>query len=54
MGDYQPSSENRRILRKGGGIAVKLLPRRDFDYTTAQREFFKQYADIKFGKATMT
>lgn len=50
---YQPSSENRRIVRKGEGLAVKLLSRAEFDYTTARREFFKTYADIKFGKDTM-
>jgi len=50
---YAPSSENRRILRKGDGLEVKLLSRDEFDYTPARREFFKTYADIKFGKDTM-
>ncbi len=51
---FTPSSENRRILRKGVGIDVKLVPRDKFDYTPERRQFFKTYADIKFGKDTMT
>jgi len=54
LAKFKPSSENRRILRKGKGIEVKLVPRADFDYTPARREFFKTYADIKFGKDVMT
>src|SRR5512147_3238180 len=50
LGRFQPSSENRRILRKGAGIEVKLVPREKFDYTPERRTFFKTYADIKFGK----
>jgi len=46
--------ENRRILRKGAGIEVKLLPREKFDYTPERRTFFKTYADIKFGKDVMS
>ncbi len=51
---YRPSSENRRILRKGAGIRVRLLTRAEFDFTEARRGFFKKYADIKFGKDVMT
>lgn len=51
---YRPSSENRRILRKGQGIEAKLLPRAEFDYSVERRKFFKTYADIKFGKDTMS
>ena len=50
---FHASSENRRITRKGEGLAVQLVPRGEFDYTPARREFFKNYADIKFGKDTM-
>src|SRR5262249_6531784 len=50
---YAPSSENRRITRKGDGLSVELVPRLNFDYTAAWREFFKTYTDIKFGKDTM-
>ena len=51
---FKPSSENRRILRKGKGIEVKLVPREKFDYTPERRTFFKTYADIKFGKDVMS
>jgi hypothetical protein len=51
---FTPSSENRRILRKGEGITCQLVPRATFDYTPARRQFFKTYADIKFGKDVMS
>jgi arginyl-tRNA--protein-N-Asp/Glu arginylyltransferase len=54
LAKFKPSSENRRILRKGAGIDVKLVPRDKFDYTPERRQFFKTYADIKFGKDMMT
>jgi arginyl-tRNA--protein-N-Asp/Glu arginylyltransferase len=54
LGKFKPSSENRRILRKGAGIEVKLVPRDKFDYTPECRAFFKTYADIKFGKDVMS
>ena len=54
LAKFKPSSENRRILRKGAGIEVKLVPRDKYNYTPERREFFKTYADIKFGKDVMT
>ena len=51
---FELSSENRRILRKGEGITVTLVPREKFDYTPARRDFFKSYADAKFGRDVMT
>jgi arginyl-tRNA--protein-N-Asp/Glu arginylyltransferase len=51
---FRPSSENRRILRKGEGIAAALVPRAEFDYNSARRDFFKNYADVKFGKNVMS
>src|SRR5712671_6082477 len=54
LAKFKPSSENRRILRKGKDINVELVPRDKFDYTPERRQFFKTYADIKFGKDTMT
>src|SRR5215475_245478 len=51
---FKPSSENRRILRKGEGIEVKLVPRAQFEYTPERRQSFKTYADIRFGKDVMT
>jgi arginyl-tRNA--protein-N-Asp/Glu arginylyltransferase len=54
LAQFKPSSENRRILRKGAGIRMTLVPRDQYDYTPARRQFFKTYADIKFGKDVMT
>ncbi len=54
LAKFKESSENRRILRKGKGIAVELVPREKFDYTPERRTFFKTYADIKFGKDVMS
>jgi arginyl-tRNA--protein-N-Asp/Glu arginylyltransferase len=51
---FKSSSENRRILRKGKGIGVELVPRDKFNYTPERRTFFKTYADIKFGKDVMS
>jgi arginyl-tRNA--protein-N-Asp/Glu arginylyltransferase len=51
---FQPSSENRRILRKGEGISSALVPRESFDYSRKRRKSYKNYADIKFGKNVMT
>ena len=51
---YQESSENRRILRKGKGIGATLAARGEFDFSAERREFYKNYADIKFGKDTMS
>ena len=54
LAKFKPSSENRRILRKGAGLEVKLVPRDKFEYTPARRQFFKTYADTKFGRDVMT
>jgi arginyl-tRNA--protein-N-Asp/Glu arginylyltransferase len=54
LAQFELSSENRRILRKGAGINVELVPRAKFDYTPARREFFKRYADAKFGRDVMS
>jgi arginyl-tRNA--protein-N-Asp/Glu arginylyltransferase len=54
LSQFAPSSENRRILRKGEALRVELVPREQFDYTPARREFFKRYADAKFGRDVMS
>lgn len=54
LGKFDLSSENRRILRKGEGIAVQLVPRAEFEFTAARREFCKRYTDAKFGGAGMS
>lgn len=54
LSDFTPSSENRRIFRKGKGISYKLLPVSAFGYDKKWREFCLHYANIKFGKNVMT
>lgn len=51
---FEPSSENRRVLRKGAGIRFDLVPRAQFEFTAARRAFYRTYADIKFGKGVMS
>lgn len=51
---YRVSTENRRILRKGAEFTHQLIPRAKFDFSPKRREFFKSYADIKFGKDVMS
>jgi arginyl-tRNA--protein-N-Asp/Glu arginylyltransferase len=53
LGKFTPSSENRRIMRKGEGVAVTLVPRAEFEFTAARREFCKRYTDAKFGAGGM-
>ncbi len=54
LADFKPSSENRRILRKGEGFALELAPRAQFDFTPARRKFCLSYAANKFGQEVMT
>lgn len=54
LAEFTPSSENRRILRKGEGLKAELIPREQFDYTPERREFFKRYADARFGPDVMS
>ena len=50
---FSLNSENRRILRKGAGIEMKLVPRAEFEMTPARREFCQTYADARYGKGVM-
>jgi len=54
LAQFRPSSENRRILRKGQDLAAALIPRAQFDYTPQRRGLYKTYADAKFGKEVMS
>ena len=54
LAKFVASSENRRIVRKCSDITLRLVPRAEFDYTPARREFFKHYADAKFGTDVMS
>jgi len=51
---FNPSSENRRILRKGDGITCQLVSRPQFNYTPERRAAFKAYADVRFGQDIMS
>jgi hypothetical protein len=50
---FRLTSENRRILRKCQGIGFQCVPRADFEYTAARRQFCKTYADTRFGAEVM-
>jgi len=52
--EFAPSSENRRVMRKGADISFQLVPRENFAFNEPWREFCLTYADIKFGKEIMT
>lgn len=51
---FTSSSENRRILRKGEGLKIEVVPRKGFRFTAQRREAFLQFADAKFGPGVMT
>jgi hypothetical protein len=51
--EFKPSSENRRILRKGKGIEARLIPRAEFEATPARLDFCQKYAESKFGHGVM-
>lgn len=50
---FRPSSENRRILRKGEAVACSLVAREAFDYTTARRQAWHDFARQRFGPGVM-
>jgi len=54
LNEFSPSSENRRVMRKGADISLQLVPRENFVFDEHWREFCLTYADIKFGKEIMT
>lgn len=54
LSKFEPSSENRRILRKGNDITFKVIPREQFQYTKEWQQFCKRYADHKFGSDVMS
>lgn len=54
LNKFTPNSENRRILRKGEGFTVKLIPWAEFEFTAARLEFCRRYTDAKFGTSGMS
>ena len=53
LGTFSASSENRRILRKGEGITMQLVPRAEFDFSAARKKFFLDYAEARYGAGIM-
>ena len=51
---FKPSSENRRILRKGDNIGFQVIPRARFPFSDEQQRNWKHFADIRFGKDVMS
>lgn len=51
--DFTPSSENRRILRKGADFSYKLVRREDFLYTEEWQKLCRQFAGERFGEGVM-
>lgn len=45
---FTPSSENRRILRRGEGLHATLVPRAEFAFTPARCEFARAYSAAKY------
>ena len=53
LATFSASSENRRILRKGEGITMQLVPRAEFDFSDARKKFFLNYAEARYGADIM-
>jgi hypothetical protein len=53
LGRFSLSSENRRILRKGEGVSLRLVKREEFEFTAPRREFALKYAEVRFGPGIM-
>lgn len=45
---FLPSSENRRVLRKGAGIQCRIVERREFEWTAQRRDFCLAYASRRW------
>ena len=54
LGKFVSSSENRRILRKGTGLAVDLIPRAEFAFTADRRDFCQRYLRERFGAKALS
>ncbi len=54
LADFEPSSENRRILKKTESFESDIVPLSEFNYTPEIQKFCKNYADDKLGKGLFT
>ena len=52
--NFKPSSENRRILRKGENFHFELVPRAEFEFSPHWLDFCLTYAEVKFGEGVMS
>ena len=53
LAEWQPNSENRRMLRRAESLRCELIPRAEFDYTVTRREAWLAFAGTKFGAGVM-
>ncbi len=53
LAGWKPTSENRRILRKGEGWDCALVARESFDYAGERRDRWLAYANERFGEGVM-
>ena len=54
LAHFEPSSENRRILRKCQGIECTLVSRSEFELTPERRAFCKAYTETRFSNGGMS
>lgn len=54
LAGWEPSSENRRILRKGGSASLELIDRTAFDFTPERQAHWLAFAEERFGNGIMT
>lgn len=54
LAQFQPTSENRRILRKGAAVSFRLVPRAEFACTPECRTAWLAYAAERFGDGVMS
>ncbi|HVY69743.1 MAG TPA: hypothetical protein VHH73_07415 [Verrucomicrobiae bacterium] len=54
LAQFSPSSENRRILRKGEGARIELIPGAQFDFSAERRARWRAFADERFGENVMS
>ena len=51
--DWRPSSENRRILRKGSQVRLEVIPKSDFTLDDSRRDRWLAFAEERFGAGIM-
>ena len=54
LAGWKPTSENRRILRKGDGSVLHLVERRAFDFNAERKAAWLGFAEERFGPGVMS